>query len=68
MADPTLIVLGGLVVAFTSATVGKYLGNSGRVRESQCEERRSNCITLVSEKIDNLADKVEGLKRLIESK
>ena len=66
MADPIMVVLGGLVVAFTSGTIGKYLGNSGKVKETQCEERRSNCISLVSEKIDNLTDRVSEMKRAID--
>lgn len=58
MTDPVVTVLGGIVLMFASGTVGKYLGANGKVKTEQCEERRTNCLNLVSEKIDNLTKTV----------
>lgn len=68
MIDPLTIVLSGTVVAFVSGSIGKYIGSNGKVKEGQCSERRQSCILLVGEKIDNLADKVDGLKKAVDDK
>ena len=66
MTDPVTAILGGVVLVFASGTVGKYLGSNGKVKDTQCEERRNNCITLVSEKIDNLSDRMTEMKKSID--
>ena len=60
--EPVTTVMGGVVIAVISGAVGKTFGNSNRVKEKQCIERRNSCILLVSEKIDNLAKTVTDLK------
>jgi len=61
--DPTVVILGGIVVGGGSALIGKYLGGNGKVTEEHCKEKRLSCQTLLIEKIDNLADKVDALNR-----
>ncbi len=60
--EPVTVVMGGVVVAVVSGTIGKVIGSNGKVKENNCIERRDSCILLVSEKIDNLAKTVTGLK------
>ena len=62
MTDPVTIILGGIAVAVTSGAVGKCLGNSGKVKDNQCGERRVACSGLILEKIDHLVETVNGLK------
>lgn len=68
MIDPLVIVLSGTVVAFISGSIGKHIGSNDKVKNGQCSERRQSCILLVSEKIDNLVNKVDGLKKAVDDK
>lgn len=65
MMESVTVVLGGIVIALASGTIGKLLGEYGTVRDKTCSERRSACSSLVVEKIDHLASKVESLERSI---
>ncbi len=60
--EPMSVVMGGVVIAVVSGTIGKVLGSNGKVKEKNCIERRDSCILLVAEKIDNLAKTVTSLK------
>jgi len=66
--DPVTTVLGGIVVAGISASAGKYLGSNGKITEERCKEKRQSCQGLLIEKIDNLADKVESLTKIANTK
>jgi len=63
--EPVSVILGGVVVAVVSGTVGKVLGGNGKVKEKTCVERRESYVLLVSEKIDNLAKEIKGLSKTI---
>ena len=65
MIDPITVVLGGVTVAVVSGAVGKYLGNSGGVKDSRCGERREACSGLILEKIDHLVTSVDDIKKYI---
>jgi len=66
--EPIIVVLGGIVVAVVSGSVGKFIGDSGKVKDSRCTERRHSCLTLVCSKIDNLTETVIDLKKFIDKK
>jgi len=61
-------VLGGIVIAVVSGTVGKGIGTNDNVKASTCLERRTACDSLVTEKIDHLARKVDELTKAVNSK
>ena len=63
--EPVTIILGGMIVAIVSGTVGKSLSGYNKVRERSCTERRESCVLLISEKIDHLTDTVNNLKDVI---
>lgn len=65
MTDPVTIILGGMVVAVVSGTVGRYLGSNGRIKDAQCGERREACSSLIIEKIDHLVTSVDDIKKYI---
>ena len=62
MIEPMIGVMGGVLIAVVSGAIGKVLGNNGKVKDSQCIERREACTKLLTEKIDNLIITVDGLK------
>ena len=66
--EPVTSVLGGVAVSVISLSIGKYLGDRGRVSESQCGKNQIACSNLIIEKIDNLTSKVNDLKNTIESR
>ncbi len=68
MTDPMTVLLGGICVAVISGTVGKYIGNSGKVSEGHCEEKRGSCQGLLIEKISNLDKKVDNLTKAVNNK
>jgi len=59
--EPATVVLGGITVSVISATVGKFIGERGKVSDVRCKERREACLALIIEKIDHLTRVVEGL-------
>jgi len=61
-------VLGGLFIAVVSGVIGKSIGTNDNVKASICSERQHACQNLVTEKIDNLADRVEELTKAVNSK
>uniref|UniRef100_A0A6H1ZMG3 Uncharacterized protein n=1 Tax=viral metagenome TaxID=1070528 RepID=A0A6H1ZMG3_9ZZZZ len=65
---PVETVFGGIIIAIGSGAVGKYLGSNGKVKDKECIEHRKSCSTVLSLKIDNLAQKVEELKKAVNSK
>jgi len=62
MIDPVTVILVGVIIAVTSGTIGKYIGSNGKIKDSQCMERREACSRLILEKIDHLVISVDGLK------
>jgi len=62
MMEPLTYVTGGLCIAMVSGIVGRVLGNSRRVKNCTCEERRKSCQGLLIEKIDNLTKLVKSAK------
>lgn len=68
MADPIAYVLGGIVIAFTSGTIGRFTGSNGRVKEDHCGERRLSCTTLINSKLDTLTASVNKLEKTINDK
>lgn len=61
-------ILGGLVIALVSGSVGKMLGANGTIKKSECGERQHACQALVIEKINNLSAKVDGLTKAVNDK
>ena len=66
--EPATTVLGGIVIAIISGAVGKTIGTNNNVKKSQCHERQVSCQSLLGQKIENLADKVEILTKAVNSK
>ena len=62
MIEPMTGAMGGVLIAVVSGAIGKALGSNGKVKDSQCIERREACTKLLTEKIDNLIITVDGLK------
>lgn len=64
--NTTIIILSGLLISVFSGFIGKYIGHSHKVSHSMCTERRQACQGLLESKIDNLASKVEDLKKSVD--
>lgn len=61
-------ILGGIIIALVSGIAGKAIGDKEAIKEPQCNQFRSSCQALLIEKIDNIADKVEALTMVVNSK
>lgn len=68
MTDPITVVFGGICVAVISGAVGRYIGDSKKVSEGHCDEKRSSCQGLLIEKISNLDRKVDNLTKAVNNK
>lgn len=68
MIEPSIMVLSGIIVAFVSGILGKYIGSSNKVKEKHCDERRRSCVLLISEKIDNISNKIDEIKKVVDDK
>ncbi len=66
MNDPTVFIISGLLIAILSGLIGKYIGHIHKVSCSTCHERRKSCQELLGEKMDNLASKVDDVKRAVD--
>ncbi|MBU2249296.1 MAG: hypothetical protein KKD77_21290 [Gammaproteobacteria bacterium] len=66
--DPVTVVLGGVVIAVASGTIGKYIGGNGKISEKHCDEKRASCQGLIVTKIDNLTKVVDELKKAVNNK
>ena len=60
--EPITYITGAFAIAVTSGAIGKMIGSNKRVKEEICKERREACLTLVVEKIDNLAELIKNGK------
>ena len=67
IVEPVTSVLGGVAVSVISLSIGRYLGDKGRVSESQCTKSQIACSNLIVEKIDNLTSKVNDLKTTLDA-
>lgn len=61
-------ILGGVVIAVISGVLGKSLGANNSVKNSICTERQISCQKLITEKIDNLGEKVDSLTKAVNHK
>ena len=61
-------ITSGLVVILVAGGFGKYIGESSKVSDTHCNEKRVSCQELLTEKIDNLADRIESLTKAINGK
>jgi len=68
MMEPLTYITSGLLLTFVSGAVGKYIGGNNKMSEDHCEEKREACQMLITERIDNLAGKVEDLTKAVKSK
>ena len=66
--ETTVCILSGLVIAFVSGTIGKYIGTNGKVHEDTCEERRLSCTRIIGEKIDSLTKSIDRLEKTVNNK
>jgi len=66
--ETTIVILCGIIVAIFSAIIGKQIGSTNRVKEEICVERRNSCTTLVHEKLDNIINSVDEIKKVVDSK
>ena len=61
-------VLGGIVIAVISGVAGKAIGTNNNIKSPLCSERQLACQMLITEKIDNIVEKVEALTKAVNSK
>ena len=66
--DPVTTILGGVLIAVTSGTIGKYIGGNNKISESHCDEKRRSCQDLLISKIDNIGKKVDELTKVVNNK
>ena len=66
--EPATTVLGGIVVALVGGVIGKAIGTNGNVKGPVCKERQLACQNLITEKIDNLGEKIETLTKAVNGK
>lgn len=66
--DVITTVFGGILVSVSGLAIGKYIGGNNKMSDSHCEEKRKACKDLLTEKIDNVADKVDELSELVKEK
>ena len=61
-------ILGGVVIAVISGVIGKSIGANNSVKNPTCTERQRSCQSLITEKIDNLGEKVDSLTKAVNHK
>jgi hypothetical protein len=61
-------LLGAIVVALISGIIGNIIGSKDTVKKTICDERRATCNKLLIEKIENVAEKVEALTKIVNDK
>lgn len=61
-------ILGGVLISVVSGVVGKYIGERGKVTNSNCLDHREACQQLVLEKLNNLEKKVDSLTKIVNTK
>jgi hypothetical protein len=66
--EPITSVLGGIVIAMVSGSIGKSIGTHNRIKRTECDQIRAACKELICEKIDHLGEKIDEMKKVIDGK
>jgi hypothetical protein len=61
-------VLGGVLIAVVSGSIGKAIGEHNSVKKPICDQIRTDCRNLLVEKIENVGEKVEELTKAVNHK
>lgn len=61
-------ILAALVIAITSAILGKFIGEKHKVGKDTCEQYRISCNSLISTKLANIEEKIDSLTKAVNIK